>query len=318
MNSYVQTVLNRKDVSEIYFSQCHEHLFLAEGKPSKLNKVLQIDDFKLTLAEVEEFKSNGGTLIVDAQPLGCGRMEENLVHLAEQSGVDIIASTGFHRLDFYSDNHWIFRFDEAKLAEVFISEAQNGMYVGTDHAEPSRQLTNKVGMIKTAVSSNGIEYRNEKMFSAAVEAQRQTGLPIMIHMEKGMDPLQIIYYFEESSVPLDSLLLCHLDRTHYDYSLHREILSTGVFVEYDTIGRFKYHDDAVEAALIESMIEAGYEKQILLSLDTTRERLGTYGGSINLSYLLEKFIPLLKKRGCPQSVIHTITVENPKRALIVR
>ncbi|MFS0779940.1 hypothetical protein ABC255_28655 [Neobacillus sp. 3P2-tot-E-2] len=318
MKPYVQTVLNQKAASDIGFSQCHEHLFLAKGKPSTLNKVLLIDDYGLTLAEVEEYKRNGGTLLVDAQPLGCGRMEENLACLSRQTGVDIVASTGFHRLDFYEANHWIFKFDETKLAEIFISEALKGMFVGSDYGEPVSQITAKAGMIKTAVSPNGIEPRNEKMFSAAAEAQLQTGLPIMVHMEKGADPFQVIRYFEERSVPLDSLILCHLDRTHFDYQLHKEILATGIFVEYDTIGRFKYHEDSMEAILIENMIEAGYVRQILLSLDTTRERLGAYGGSISLSYLLKKFIPYLIERGCPESLITIMTIENPKQALLVR
>ncbi|MBS4221741.1 phosphotriesterase family protein [Lederbergia citrea] len=317
MKPYVQTVLNKKSVSEIGFSQCHEHLFIAAGKPSSLNKFLQINDYNLTKIEVEEFKKNGGTLLVDAQPLGCGRMEENLVRLSKQTGVDIVASTGFHRLDFYEDNHWIFKFDETELADIFISEAQDGMFVGTDQADPKIQLTARAGMIKTAVSPNGIEFRNEKMFRASAEAQRQTGLPIMIHMEKGVDPFQVIQYFEERSVPLNALIICHLDRTHHDYYLHKEILATGVFVEYDTIGRFKYHDDTTEALLIENMIEAGFVRQILLSLDTTQERLGTYGGSIGLSYLLKKFLPYLKERGCPDSTIDILTVENPKQALLI-
>ncbi|WP_413303534.1 hypothetical protein AA0X95_26290 [Bacillus sp. 1P10SD] len=318
MSAYVQTVLNQKDVCEIGFSQCHEHLFLANGTPALLNKALLIDDYERSFAEVNEYKKNGGTLLVDAQPIGCGRMEQNLVRLSKETGVDIVASTGFHSLSFYDESHWIFKFNETKLAEIFISEAKNGMFIATDKEVPNIQLTAKTGMIKTAVSPKGIETRNEKMFSAAAEAQCQTGLPIMIHMEKGADPLKVIHFFKEHSVPLDSLIFCHLDRTHHDYELHKEILSAGVFVEYDTIGRFKYHDDSVEADLIENMIEAGYERQILLSLDTTRERLGAYGGSINLSYLLNKFIPYLKERGCPEAILHILTVENPKQALLVR
>ncbi|WLR51665.1 hypothetical protein LC040_01815 [Bacillus tianshenii] len=315
MKPFVQTVKGRKQVEEIGFSQCHEHLFLAYGKPAELNEALHFNDYDKTYQEVNELKNNGGTLIVDAQPIGTGRVERKLVRLSTELDIDIVASTGFHRLDFYRDDHWIFAYDEAQLADVFIHEAQSGMYVGTEMNFPEQSIYEKAGMIKTAVSPKGIEERNEKMFLAAAETHRETGLPIMVHNEKGADPFQVIHFFEKENISPEHLLLCHLDRTHHDYRLHEEILQTGAFLEYDTIGRFKYHNDEVEAELIEHMIEAGFTEQLLMSLDTTRQRLSHYGGEIGLSYLIQTFLPLLRKRGCTESIIQQITVKNPQRAL---
>ena len=85
-------------------------------------------------------------------------------------------------------------------------------------------------------------------------------------------------------------------------------------LEYDTIGRFKYHDDESECRLIAHMIEQGYEKQLLLSLDTTAQRLASYGdSSIGLTYLLRKFIPLLKRFGVSDQTIDSIMIGNPMR-----
>ena len=90
---------------------------------------------------------------------------------------------------------------------------------------------------------------------------------------------------------------------------------TGAYVEYDTIGRFKYHADEREARLILHMMEKGYRDRLLLSLDTTAERLGRYGGAISLTYLIERFLPRLRAAGVPEEDLLAITRTNPARAL---
>ena len=50
-----------------------------------------------------------------------------------------------------------------------------------------------------------------------------------------------------------------------------------------------------------------------MSLDTTRARLKSYGGTPGLSYILEEFIPLLIKRGLTEEHIRSFFVENPAR-----
>ncbi|MFW5981491.1 MAG: hypothetical protein ACOCRU_02820, partial [bacterium] len=84
---------------------------------------------------------------------------------------------------------------------------------------------------------------------------------------------------------------------------------------YETIGRFKYHTDEDEIKLIKDMVVAGYENQLLLSLDTTKRRLKSYGSDIGLSYILKKFIPKLKKEGFSKNIIRKLTCSNPLSAL---
>jgi phosphotriesterase-related protein len=98
-----------------------------------------------------------------------------------------------------------------------------------------------------------------------------------------------------------------------DTAVHRELCARRITLEYDTVCRPKYHDDEREAAIITEMLEAGYEKQILMSLDTTRVRLRSYGGSPGLSYILDEFIPLLRRRGVSETQIESFFRENPAR-----
>ena len=85
-------------------------------------------------------------------------------------------------------------------------------------------------------------------------------------------------------------------------------------MEFDTIGRFKYHSDEDEAKFIVKLVEEGYEDTILLGLDTTRDRLKSYGGSIGLDYISKNFIPTLKDFGLSDKIIEKFLVTNPAKA----
>lgn len=52
-------------------------------------------------------------------------------------------------------------------------------------------------------------------------------------------------------------------------------------------------------ALLRHMCERGYAQRLLLSLDTTAQRMAAYGGEISLCYLLERFLPRLEAAGFP-------------------
>ena len=66
------------------------------------------------------------------------------------------------------------------------------------------------------------------------------------------------------------------------------------------------------------MIKAGYLERILLAQDVcTKIQLKSYGGS-GYSYVLERFVPYLKRLGVSDPQIDTILVENPKRVLTFR
>ena len=85
------------------------------------------------------------------------------------------------------------------------------------------------------------------------------------------------------------------------------------YLDYDTIGRFKYHSDEEEVALLRHMCERGYTQRLLLSLDTTAQRMAAYGGEISLCYLLERFLPRLEAAGFPPGTLADFTVLNCRR-----
>lgn len=310
----IRTVLGDIPNEELGFCHSHEHLFIAEGKPSQLNPVLRIDDFEKTKEELQVFQSLGGKAIVDAQPIGCGRMADQLTEVSRQTNVHILASTGFHKRSFYSEAHWLFRWGEEQLAQIFINEIEEGMYIGADNRDPDTQILAKAGLIKTAIDEDEPGLMCMKLLNAAAQAALETDVPIMCHTETHRQGIVVAEHFMKLGIAPENLIICHLDRTLDDYSVHKQLAQYGVYLEYDTIGRYKYHNDEEEADLIVQMLEWGYGESLLLGLDTTRARLKSYGGEIGLDHMKVKFIPLLLKRGVPESAIADMMIRNPSHA----
>ncbi len=315
---YIRTVTGDIKPEQLGYCQSHEHLFIAEGQSSKLVPSLRLDDFDATCSELELYKRHGGVSIADAQPIGCGRMADMQLKASERTGVSILASTGFHKLIFYPDGHWIKTIDGDELAQLYIDEINNGMYINCDSSSPVHRVSARAGIIKTASDLEGPIGDYERLFSAAAEASVKTGVPILSHTEMGKGALEQIRLFTDRKVPAESIIICHLDRVLTDMGYLMEVASTGVYLELDTIGRYKYHSDEDEVRFISTLLEHGYEDRILIGLDTTRERMKSYGGLIGLDYMFETFFPLLKSFGIGEEFITKFTVSNPAKALKIQ
>lgn len=314
----VQTVLGEFPVRDLGACQAHEHLFLRAGTPSRLNADLLLDDYDKTLQELQAYRMAGGASLVDAQPVGCGRMPEWLERVSRDSGVSVIASTGFHRPFMYAADHWIHSASGEKISALFTQELQTGMYRDGDEAWPEQQGLARAGLIKAAAGPEGISGRWGTLFEAAAEAARKTGVPVMCHTEGGRGGLGILRFFSDRGVPPQQLILCHLDRVPDNAAAMMEVAEAGAWLELDTIGRFKYHSDEAELEMIRHLHEHGCGERILLGLDTTRARMRSYGGGIGLDYIHRQFFPFTRQNGFPDSLLMRMLVENPARALMCK
>jgi phosphotriesterase-related protein len=311
----IRTVTGDIEAKTLGFCQCHEHLFIERCKSFDSSPLLLMDDLDKSSAELELYRSCGGQSLVDAQPGLAGRMAEHLLAASEKTGVNIIAVTGFHKTLFYNDDSYIFHDSVQKISEFYISEVEQGMLSST--ATGAKRLACKAGLIKVAVDAGGIhaDKTYEKLFEAAADAAVNTGATIFCHVEKGADALEILMFFASRGIQPYRIILCHLDRAQYDFGYHKDCLDTGVFLEYDTINRVKYHDDVKEADLICAMIESDYAGQLLLGLDSTRSRLHNYGGDMGLDYLNKTFLPYLIQCGVKKEECEKMLVANPQEAL---
>lgn len=311
----ITTVTGDIPASELGICQCHEHIMLRPGVPAALNPALQADDVGKSALEVAQYIRCGGTSLVDAQPVGCGRMPAELKQIAEDTGAVLIASTGFHLQRFYPTQHWIHTIAQTRLEELFVHELTVGLYENADRALAGPVLPIRAGIIKTACEGGPLSQNSRRLFAAAARAALQCETAVMIHTEKGCDPLEVLDYLCGFGLPPQQLIFCHLDRTMSDQRAAAQLCKEGAYIEYDTIGRFKYHNDHEEMRRIFALLEQGFVRQILLSLDTTNQRMRSYGGEIGLDYLLNVFLPMLESTGAAPEVLHTIMRENPAHAL---
>ncbi len=314
---FVRTVAGDTSAKELGFTHCHEHLFVFPTDGVSLPERLIADDFQKSKEEVVRFQGAGGGALVDAQPFAAGRNATLLLRLSEETGVHIIASTGLHKNMFYPDGFWSGSAGKWDLTDLFVSEIDGGMYE-YDFSNPfGRRCPIKAGIIKIAAESEGLTGYYRKVFDAAIEAHRETGAPIMTHTELSQAGKEQAEYLTAGGVPAECIIISHMDRV-VDMDMNIELARLGVFLEYDTIARFKYHPEVEEIDLIRRMVKEGFAGQILFGMDTTRDRMLSYGGSFGLEYIRRRFIPELEEYGISEEDIHKIMVENPRRALSFR
>ncbi|EQD47215.1 aryldialkylphosphatase, partial [mine drainage metagenome] len=101
-----------------------------------------------------------------------------------------------------------------------------------------QRTPHRAGVIKIASGLDQLNDQEIKVFTAAGLAHQATGCPILTHTEQGTAALEQIRLLADLDVPLRHVCLSHTDRQP-DVACHREILSTGVRIEYDSAFRWK-------------------------------------------------------------------------------
>ncbi len=285
------------DGEKLGFCQCHEHLMLAKGEGWQQNHALCMDDVEKSLEEVKRYRQAGGGALIDAQPVGCCRMERELVEVSGGSGIAILASTGFHRRVFYPRDHWVFRESAGFLQRIFEEELTEGMYADCDRQFSGKQIAVRAGVVKVALEGADCLAQGRGRYTAAIMAAIHCERSLLVHTEKESPVLEFLKLAAGMGLEMNRIAICHMDRTQPELTVHLEAAKRGAFLEYDTIGRFQYHDDEREEWLISQIRKAGLEGRLLLSLDTTAARMKAYDPKgIGLDYLLKKFLPYMAGR----------------------
>ena len=309
MNTWIRTVLGDIDPADLGWCQCHEHLLLADGPSRRISGALYMPDYDKALAELKLYSRAGGKSMVDAQPYGCGRMAEETAQASKASGVHIIACTGFHKTEFLEES--VLSRGGGELSHIYANEVWHGM-MGADGG----RMKARAGIVKCAAVAGEMDASPAYavLFEAAAQAASQTGAPVMVHTDKGADALRILAYFEQFGILPGQVMICHMDRSYDDIKVHEQVAESGAYLEYDTIHRLKYRSDEQEIDLIAHMVERGHGGQLLLGMDTTNERLKSYGADFGTDFILETFQSRLAERIGAQ-MVETIMVKNPARAL---
>jgi phosphotriesterase-related protein len=304
--AYIRTV--NGDIAPEALGICypHEHLIGAPPPPYDADDPdLVLDDEGAGVASLKALKEAGGGALVEMTPIDYRRDPAALQRIAARAEMHIIAVTGYLKEKFCGPLVETQTVDA--LSARFIQEIRDGM---DDTAIPA-------GVIKAASSLDTITDNERKVFLAAAQAQRETGALISTHTEAGTMALEQIALLTGAGVPPQRMLIGHLDRL-LDRDYHHRIADTGVYMGFDQIGKAKYAPDNARVAMIRSLIQAGYERQITLSMDIARQSyLPAYGGEPGFPYLLTDFVPLLRNAGVSSETIDVMLKRNPTRALSI-
>jgi predicted metal-dependent phosphotriesterase family hydrolase len=310
--SFVRTVLGDVDPSALGITYSHEHLVIDGGRPVQLVPEFDLGDVDAMTREVSEASALGLHTVVDGMPCDAGRNAGKLAELSRRTGINVVASTGLHHERYYGPAHWNHRLTVDELADLFAADVTDGID-GNDYSGPVvRRTAHRAGVIKIAGSQGGPSDRDRRVFEAAAEAHRRTGAPILTHCEGGTGALDQIRLLADHGVELGHVALSHVDKI-VDRGLHRELLSTGAFAEYDQSFRWRDGPNGT-LQLIAWMAEDGFDDRIVLGMDAAkRGYYRVFGGTPGLTWLLDGFRGMIETAGIDAAVLERMLVPNPAR-----
>ena len=310
---FLRAVTGDIDSTAVGVCYAHEHIIIDPSFTTFCNPDFLLDSVDLACADVSEFREAGGKTLVDSMPCGGGRNPVKLAQISARTGVNIVCPTGLHLHKYYPPGHWAEHLSIEEMAELFISEIEIGIDARDFNGPAILRTPHKAGLIKVATSGDQPTPHERKVIEAAVIAHKKTGAPILTHTEQGIGALEQVRLFQEFGASLGHVVISHTDRKP-DSAYHKEILSTGVMLEYDSGFRWPANAGNPTLALVLTMFAEGFGEQILLGMDAARRKYWhSYGGNPGLAFLLQDFVPRLRSGGLKQSDIDAIFGLNPQR-----
>ncbi len=315
MTARVRTVLGDIDPADLGVTYAHEHLIIDSPLIVDRWPHIHLPDVDAAVRELEPCIAAGVGAVVDAMPAASGRDPVRLAEISRKSGVHVIACTGLHTSKYYEGQRWTAEESPEVLAGRFIADIVEGIdrydYMGpVIHRTPHR-----AGILKVAVLEDTPTPRDTRVFESAAIAHEATGVPILTHCEGGRGAIAQVELLVGLDVPLDRVVISHTDKIA-DLSYHRDLLETGVYLEYDQAAR--QGEDATEGTgkIVAAMVEEGHVRRLMLATDGARRSLWTaYGGGPGLAWLATRFVEMLGELELDDEAIKAMFVSNPARFL---
>ena len=282
---------------------------------SKDNLVYQ--DVKDACKELDHYRNSGGNTIVDVTNIGLGRDPKKLKEISSKTGVNIVMGSGF-----YVELAQTLNYTSEGIESLFQSIMKD-ITIGAGDSNVKSGIIGEIGCSWPWT-------KNEKIsMEASVLAHKTTGLPLLIHPGRNQyAPLEIIEFISKLGADLDNVVMGHIDRTIFDYSILKETAETGVYINLDLWGHDSpYYPLAPEAYMpgdherinmIEFLIKNNFEDKILLAQDIcTKHRLKKYGGH-GFDHILKRIVPWMKIRGIENEIIKKMMITNPTNMLTIK
>lgn len=286
------------------------HLALA-ADPYHCQDNLRLDDFEQALSDLEAFRLAGGRSLVDLSTRTIGPFPAGLRALAQQSGVNVIAGTGFYVRAAHP--LWLADAPQERVEDEMLRDLLEG-FDGTGA---------RAGVIGELGTSSPIHPDEEKVLRAAARVQARTGVGINVHLTLfATEGETVLRTLELAGADLTRVALSHLDET-LDHGYHRRLADQGCFLEFDTWGSechftdrgLREPTDRERLEALERLADAGFLGQILLSQDVCTKMQRRANGGRGYDHLLTSIAPCLSRRGFSDADLRVLLVDNPARFL---
>ena len=274
---------------------------------------LQLLDEKVARDEALLFKHAGGQTFVDPTNRGLARDPLALARVARATGLNIIMGSGYYVAAAHPPDM------DRRTADDIARELVTDLTEGVDGTGVRAGFIGEIGTTWPWTDNE------KKVVRAAVAAQRETGAALMIHPGRHERlPLAIIDFIRKEGADLGRTIMCHIERTIADPGVLLELAATGVRLEYDLFGletsyypynpAFDMPNDGERMRQILFLIERGHLDQILMSHDIAYKHCLTRWGGFGYHHLLVNVIPRLRAKGADDKIVHTLLIDNPRRA----
>ena len=311
----VRTILGDIEPSTLGITYVHEHLIIDSPLVADRFPHILLNEVEPAVVEVGECVSAGVGAMVDALPCAAGRNVARLGEVSSATGVHIVAATGLHTARYYPGHQWT-RVESADvLAELFRLDIEEGIDAYDYSGPVVRRTPYRAGIIKVATLGERPDDVERRSFEAAVLAQRATGAPILTHCEDGKGGVAQVELLLKLGAPPGRIVLSHTDKQP-DLGYHRELLASGVNLEYDQALRRPPGEPGGTAWLLAQMLADGFEDRLMLGTDGARRSLWrSLGGSPGLAWLATGFVEVLESVGIDRQTRRRLFVDNPARVL---
>lgn len=316
----VPTFTGEVSADDLGVTLIHEHVFVTDPELDINMPHPEWDERAWIERAVQTLTSlfdRGVRTVVDLTVVGLGRDVRRVAEVAARVPVQIVAATGCYAAEVLPT---FFRLNGPglvvdcpdPLVDLFVDDIERGIS-GTGV---------RAGMIKIASDAGGFTSDTHRVFAAAAEAHRRTGVPITTHSHAAsrggiaqQDEL------ERLGVPLDRVVIGHSgDST--DLAYLRGLADRGSYLGFDRFGMEHVGRDADRERMLMQLLDAGYADRIVLSHDaavfsrvTPPSWRAAHSPSWTMSHLFESVLPRLRAVGLDEVTEHGLMVANPRRVL---
>ena len=313
----VQGVLGPIPVEALGETLIHEHVVtccdwsmrMALGKLYFEDTVIM----QQAVAALKRARQQGITTIVDGTPINLGRDIRMIQEAARQSGVNVIASSGF-----YHQEEAVAGFkSEDELTSLVYRDCTQGM--GDTDALP--------GILKCAVDAKGFTPYVEKILRVTARVSTKAQLPIFCHTVPEIQPGdRLLDLFADYGVPMNAVVVGHCGDTD-DLDYLERLLRRGCYIGLDRFGITGNNPATTLEHRTRNLVELcrrGWGKQLLVSHDyapytgfwpdwDTVRQPEYFDGQPDYTYFYTEAVPRLQKLGLDNGSILALTKENPGR-----